>query len=56
MGQQHITKTPPSLCLLLNAGADPNARTEEGKTPGDLAQKNEALKGTEAYRRLNDGS
>ena len=39
--------------LLLEAGADANARNAEGKTPWDLAQANEALKGTRTYIRLH---
>lgn len=38
-----------------SAGADPGARDEEGKTPFDYAQDNEALRGTDAYWRLNEG-
>ena len=39
---------------LLDAGADAAARNAAGKTPGDLAQANEALQGSDAYWRLND--
>ena len=39
---------------LLDAGADAKAKNEEGKTPWDLAQKNEKLKGTKGYWALND--
>ena len=39
---------------LLNAGANPMARNAAGRTPWDLAQENDALKGTGAYWRLND--
>ena len=39
---------------LLDAGADPKARAEDGETPWDAAQRNEALKGTDVYWRLND--
>ena len=45
---------PASIAALLDAGADTKARDKDGKTPWDLAQNNEALKGSAAYRRLND--
>ena len=35
-------------------GCDPKARDEDGKTPWDYIQKNDALKNTEAYWRLNE--
>ena len=38
----------------LDAGADPNAQDENGQTAWDLAQDNEALKGTDVWWRLND--
>ena len=39
---------------MLEAGADPNARDEDGETPFDLADTNESLRGTKIYWRLND--
>lgn len=39
----------------MGSGADPKARDEKERTPWDYAQKNKALKGTDAYRRLNKG-
>ena len=39
---------------LLDAGADATARNAAGQTPWDLAEDNEALKGADAYWRLND--
>ena len=36
------------------AGADPKAKTADGKTAWDLIQDNEKLKNTDAYWRLND--
>ena len=39
---------------LLDAGADPMARNAAGETPWDLAKANKALKGSDAYWRLND--
>ena len=47
-------KIPAVIDLLLKAGADPNAQDAEGKTPWDLAQTNEALKGTRTYIRLHE--
>ena len=47
-------KIPAVIDLLLKAGADPNSRDAEGKTPWDLAQTNEALKGTRTYIRLHE--
>ena len=45
---------PAIVEALLDAGADATVRGHEGNTPWDLAQENEALSGTDAYRRLND--
>ena len=39
---------------LLDAGADPMARNTAGETPWDLAKANKALKGSDAYWRLNE--
>ena len=39
----------------LSAGADPDARDEGGAAPFDHAKDNEALRGTDVYRRLNEG-
>ena len=48
-------RTSPALIMaLLDAGADPKARNKKGEIPWDNAQKNKALKGTDAYWRLND--
>ena len=47
-------KNPAIIEVLLKAGADPEARNEYGKTPWDLAKENNALKDSDAYRRLND--
>jgi hypothetical protein len=38
----------------LTVGADAKAKNKEGKTPWDLAKKNEKLKGTKGYWALND--
>ena len=45
---------PAVVEALLAAGADATARDGEGQTPWDLAQENEALKGSDVYWRLND--
>ena len=47
--------TPAVVQALLDAGANPAARDQSGKIPWDLAQENPALKGTDAYWRLNEG-
>ena len=41
-----------TIQALLDAGANPTARDAEGKTPWDLVQGNEALDGSQAFRRL----
>ena len=46
---------PAVIVALIEAGANPGAHNEDGKTPFDFAKKNEALKGTEAYRLLKEG-
>ena len=48
------TDNPIIITALLEAGADPKAKTEDGKTPWDYTKENEALKGTDAYWLLND--
>ena len=47
-------KTPAVVEALLDAGANPSARDRSGKTPGDYAEENPVLRGTEVYRRLNE--
>ena len=49
-----FNKNPETIITLLNAGADGTAVNEDGKTPYDLAKKNKALAGTDAYWALND--
>ncbi len=54
----HIAATkadnPDVITMLLDAGADGSARTGDGQTAWDLAQDNEALRGTKAWRLLNE--
>jgi ankyrin repeat protein len=40
----------------LKAGADAKAKDSDGKTAFDYAQTNEKLKGTDAYRQLQQAS
>ena len=47
-------KNPAVVALLLDRGADAKLRDREGTLPVDLADKNEALKGTDVYWRLHD--
>ena len=49
-----VRSNPDLVEVLLDAGADPLARNAAGETPWDLAQRDEYLRGTDAYRRLND--
>ena len=44
--------TPEAIATLIEAGADGKAKNKDGRTPFDLAEDNEQLKGTEAYRLL----
>ena len=39
--------------LLLEAGADPKAKKDDGETVWDLAKRNDALKDTKGYWALN---
>ena len=39
---------------MLAAGASGSVKNSDGKTPFDLAVKNELIKGTDAYWKLND--
>ena len=50
-----LERTPAVIEALLDGGADAALRDEGGNVPFDYAKDNEALKGTDAYWRLNDG-
>ena len=50
----YCTGTSANIQALLDAGADAKAKNKEGKTPWDLVQENERLKGTKGYWALND--
>jgi ankyrin repeat protein len=47
-------QNPEVITTLLRAGADTKAKDIYGNTAFDYAQKNEKLKGTDAYRALRD--
>ena len=49
-----LSNNPAVIKVILDAGADTAARNAAGKTPWDLVQVNDALKGSDAYWRLND--
>ena len=51
-----MSNTSAMVTLLLDRGADPKLRDKEGKRPVDYAKENEALKGTDVYRRLQNAS
>ena len=46
---------PSVIKALIEGGANPGARDDDGKFPFDYAKDNEALKGTDAYRLLKEG-
>ena len=51
-----FSESPAIVQMLLDAGANPAAKDQSGRTPFDRARFfNDALKGTDAYRRLNEG-
>jgi hypothetical protein len=51
-----VNQNPEVISTLLKAGADAKAKDRDGKTAFDYAQKNEKLKGTDAYRQLEEAS
>ena len=46
--------TLADVMALLDAGANPAARNQDGKTPWDMIPQDSSLRGTDAYWRLND--
>ena len=48
-------QSPEVITALLDAGAAANAQNAHGRLPFDYAKKNLAIRGSEAYWRLNDG-
>ena len=49
--------TNPEICsILIEAGADVNAKDNYGKKAIDYAKENDALKDTDAYWKLHDAS
>ena len=56
MAAAESNQNPEVISTLLNAGADPKASDREGKTALEYAQKNEQLKGTDAYQELQNAS
>ena len=56
MAAAESNQNPEVISTLLNVGADPKARDKEGKTALEYAQKNEKLKGTDAYQELQNAS
>ena len=54
MMRPSATRIRTVIEALLEAGANPMAPNVGGKTPWDFAQDNEALKGSDAYWRLNE--
>ena len=49
-------QNPEVITTLLKAGADAKAKDNAGKTAFDYAQANAKLKGSDAYRKLNEAT
>ncbi|MGM0601533.1 MAG: ankyrin repeat domain-containing protein [Candidatus Rifleibacteriota bacterium] len=47
---------PKIITILVEAGADINARDKSGKTAFDYAKDNKHIKGSKAYKKLKDAS
>ena len=56
MWAARFNQNPEVITTLLMAGADAKAENKAGKTAFDNAQANEKLKGTDAYRKLEEAS
>jgi ankyrin repeat protein len=56
MWAARFNQNPEVITTLLMAGADAKAKNKAGKTAFDNAQANEKLKGTDAYRKLEEAS
>ncbi len=50
-----FTTNPDIIAVLLEAGGDPKVRDQNGSKPGDFAERNDRLKGTDVYRQLKEG-
>ena len=50
----YVNDNPAVIAALLDDGSEAKSRDEDGNTPWDLAQENNAIKGTDVYWRLND--
>lgn len=46
--------TPENVSALIKAGADASLTNKRGETPFDLAEHNDEVKGSGAYRQLRD--
>jgi ankyrin repeat protein len=51
-----INDNPAVTAMLLRAGSDAKAKNSEGMTTLDYAQNNVKLKGTDAFRQLEESS
>ena len=50
-----LSKTPEVVKAPLDGGANPGAKTKEGKLPVELIPDGSPLRGTDVYWRLNEG-
>jgi hypothetical protein len=49
-----MSETPDNIAAILESGASGSVQNDGGKTPFDLAESNDRVKGTAAYWALND--
>ena len=56
MAAARDNRNPEVIIILLKAGGDGKAKSSAGKTAFDYAQGNAKLKGTDAYRELEEAS